>query len=171
MKGLITVLAVLVVVGLAYFLYRSPSGPPEMTGAEIAQIQTEVEAMADQMMTAFNNLDTEAATALFDPSSMDGNDGSSYYANYDEWVAHVQDLFGRFQELSSEWTSRRVDVLAPDVALFVGQNEARVTQTDGSEYTIHGYMTDVVRKIDGAWKIIHQASVGRWTAIESEPEG
>jgi hypothetical protein len=37
MKGLITALAVLVVVGLAFFLYRTPTAPPEMTDAEIAQ--------------------------------------------------------------------------------------------------------------------------------------
>jgi ketosteroid isomerase-like protein len=42
MKGLITVLAVLVVVGLAFFLYRAPTAPPEMTEAEIAQHEAEV---------------------------------------------------------------------------------------------------------------------------------
>ena len=42
MKGLITVIAVLVVVGLAYFIYRSPTTPPEMTEAERAQMEADV---------------------------------------------------------------------------------------------------------------------------------
>jgi ketosteroid isomerase-like protein len=101
-----------------------------------------------------------------DPTSMDGHDGAAYFANYDEWVAHSEDLLGRFEEFESEWTSKRVDVLAPDVALFVGENSADVTQTTGARTNIHGYITLVFRNNEGTWKIIHQASVGRWTPIE-----
>jgi len=166
MKALLAAIALFVVLGLGFLLYSSPPAPPEMTEAEIAQIEAEVAAVADQLMTAMNNLDTEVAAAYYDPSSMHGNDGATYYATYDEWVAHNEELFGRFEELNAEWRNTRVDVLAPDVALFVGQNEVIAKQVTGAETNIQGYITLVLRRIDGAWKIIHQASVGRWTAIE-----
>ena len=165
MKGLITSLAVLVVLGLAFFLYSSPTAPPEMTEAEVAQIEAEVAVVGDQLMTAMNNLDVEALSALYDPSSMHGNDGSVYYASYDEWVAHLEQLFGSFEEMSSEWTNTRVDVLAADAALFVGQSDATLKRTEQGE-SRKGYVTLVFRNTDGVWKIIHQASVGRWTPIE-----
>lgn len=165
MKGLITLLAAVVVLGLAFFLYSSPSAPPEMTDTEMAQIEVEVAAVADQLMTALNNLDPEVAAAIYDRSSMHGNDGTAYYADYEEWVAHNEELMGRFEELNAEWKNTRVDVLAPDVALFVGQNEVIAKQVSGAETNIQGYITLVLRRIDGEWKIIHQASVGRWTPI------
>jgi hypothetical protein len=143
--------------------------PPAMSHAERARIEAEVAAAGEQLMTAMDNLDVEALSAMYDPSSMHGNDGSVYYPTYDEWVAHVDLLLGSFEELSSEWTSTRVDVLAPDAALFVGQSEARLSSTEPGE-SREGYVTLVLRNIDGAWKIIHQASVGRWAPIGSEPE-
>jgi len=166
MKGLITVLAALVVLGLAFFLYSSPAAPPEMAEGEIAQIEAEVTSVADQLMTALNNLDPGVAAALYDRERMHGNDGTTYYATYEEWVTHNEELFGRFEEMSAEWRNTRVEVLAPDAALFVGQNEMIARQVSGAETNIQGYLTLVLRKADGAWRIIHQASVGRWTPIE-----
>ena len=42
MKGLITAAAVLVVLGIGFLLYSSPTAAPELTEAEIAQIEAEV---------------------------------------------------------------------------------------------------------------------------------
>ena len=42
MKAAITVLGLLVVLGFGFFLYRSPTAPPEMTEAERAQRDAEV---------------------------------------------------------------------------------------------------------------------------------
>jgi hypothetical protein len=58
MKGLITVLALLVVVVLAYFLYRTPAAPPEMTEAERAQIEAEVEQIMRGLYTSVAEADT-----------------------------------------------------------------------------------------------------------------
>jgi ketosteroid isomerase-like protein len=50
MKGLIAVLGLLVVLGVAFFLYGSPAGPPaEMTEAEMAQAEAEAaQAISDR---------------------------------------------------------------------------------------------------------------------------
>ena len=99
MKALIAAAALLVVLGVAFLLYSSPTAPPaEMTDAEIAQIEAAVAAVGDQFMTALDNLDPGIAAAVYDRASMHGNDGNAYYATYDEWVAHNQDFFGRFEE-------------------------------------------------------------------------
>ncbi len=140
------------------------ASPDQMSGAQIAQIEGEVSAVGDQFMAAMNNLDVEALSALYDPSSMHGNDGTVYFATYDDWMAYIQQLFDSFQELSIEWTNTRVDVLAPNVALFVGQSGATLKRIEPGE-SREGYISLVLRKTDGAWKIMHQASVGRWTPI------
>ena len=152
------------VIGFRYFR-TSPSAWPEMTEAEKARIEAEVAVVGDQLMTAMNNLDVEALSALYDPSSMHGNDGSVYYTSYDEWVAHLEQMLGSFEGMSSEWTNTRVDVLAADAALFVGQSNATLTRTEQGE-SREGYVTLVVRNTGGVWKIIHQAAVGRWTPVE-----
>jgi ketosteroid isomerase-like protein len=148
------------------FVAACQAPPAEMTEAEIAQIQAEVAAIGDQMMTALSNLDMSVSVALYDPATMHGNDGTTYYATYDEWVVHNEELFARFEELDADWTNTRVDVLAPDVALFVGQNSVDATQVSGARTNIRGYITLVLKKIEGDWRIVHQASVGRWTPIE-----
>ena len=155
----------LAAVAVFMLLSSCQASPAQMSEAQIAQVEGEVAAVGDQLMTAMNNLDVVALSALYDPSSMQGNDGSFYYATYDEWVVHVQQMFGSFEELRMEWTNTRVDVLAPDVALFVGQSDATLERTEQSE-AHEGYTSLVLRNIDGAWKIIHQASVGRWTPVE-----
>ena len=117
MKGLIAGLAALLVIGVGFFLYSSPSAPPaEMTDAEIAQIEAAAKAVGDQSLTALNNLDVEASAALYDPSAIHGNDGMAYYATYDEWKAHLDEMYGSLEEMSLEWTNTRVDVLASDAA-------------------------------------------------------
>lgn len=140
--------------------------PPEMTEAEREAIQTEVMSVGDQLMVALSDLDPGVAAGIYDPATMHGNDGATYYATYDEWVTHNEELFARFEEADGSWRNVRVDVLAPDIALLVGQNEMLMTQVGGERTNIQGYITVVLRKIDGSWKIIHQASVGRWTPIE-----
>jgi ketosteroid isomerase-like protein len=166
MKKTVAVIAAIVGVLALLFIATEQTAPPEMTEAERAQIESEVAAVADQLMTALSNLDTSVSEALYDPATMHGNDGTAYFATYDEWVAHNEDLFGRFEELDAGWTNTRVDVLAPDVALFVGQNSVDATQVSGARTNIQGYITLVLKKTEGDWRIIHQASVGRWTPIE-----
>lgn len=69
MKALITVLAVFVVLGLGFFLYSSPTAPPEMTEAERAQHEAEVReeltSLADSYADAFLSGDAEALMSLY----------------------------------------------------------------------------------------------------------
>jgi len=156
----------LVAVALLALLSACQAPPAEMTEAEISQIEAEITAVADQLIEALNSLDPGIATAIFDRTSMHGNDGAAYFATYDEWVAHNEEFFGRFEEVNGGWTNTRVDVLCSDAAVFAGQNEMIVTQVNGAHTKIEGYITLVLRKTDDAWKVILQSSTGRWTQIE-----
>jgi hypothetical protein len=64
MKGFVTVLAILVVVGLAFFLYRTPAAPPEMTEAETAAIQADVLVAAEAWMDSWKDVETDCETAV-----------------------------------------------------------------------------------------------------------
>ena len=159
MKRLITVAGLVLLVGC-----QAP--PVEMTEAEIAQIEAEVTAVAHQLMEGFKNLDLEEAAAVYDPSSMHGNDGATYYATYDEWVVHLEEMVARFDEMDGEWMNTRVDVIGPDAAVFVGQYDWTVTAVSGTRSRVEAFITQVMRAIGGEWKITHQASMGRWTTLD-----
>jgi ketosteroid isomerase-like protein len=97
MKGLITLLAVLVVVGLAFFLYRTPTAPPEMTEAEIAQIEAEAEDAIADRWTSFR-------TALM------GSDADAFLSHWTEDMRFLEPgmNFGRddYESLCQEvWGS------------------------------------------------------------------
>jgi ketosteroid isomerase-like protein len=166
MRAITAALVALVLVAVLLFIRSGPTPPAGMTEAEIGQVQEEVTAVAEQFMAALNRLDPGVAAAIYDPNSMHGNDGATYYATYDEWVTHNQEFFGGFEEMDGEWKNIRIDALAPDVALFAGQSEANVTQVGGAHTKVEGVITLVFRKIEGTWKVILQASTGRWTPIE-----
>ena len=169
MKGLIAALVVLLAVGVLFFGYFDSAEDmqsAEMTDVEFAEIEVAVKAVGDQLMTALNDLDIGASVALYDPSTMHGNDGTVYYATHREWVIHLDELYASLEEVNVEWTNTRVDVLAPDAAVFVGQNDGTVKRASGAVSRMQGFFTLILRNIDGVWKIRHQASVGRWTTVE-----
>jgi len=165
MKGVITVLFLLVVVGLAFFLYRSPSAPPEMTEAEIAQIEAEVLSVGDQWLAAVVEVNPDGFLDLFDPAGTHATDGY-HYATYEDWVAHIRNLFSTWEDVNWAWTSTRVDVLASDAAMFVGHAEGTLTRTDGRTSDGGPGVTLLVRKDGGGWKIVYQGTAFRRTPTE-----
>jgi hypothetical protein len=166
MKGLIAALALLVVLGVGFFLYSSPAAPPaEMTEAEVAQIEAEVSAVGDQWIASMNAIDVTACAGLFDPAGTHGVDGA-YYANYEEWVEHLERLFSTWEAVNVAWTNTRVDVLASDAAMFVGEGEGVVTRTERGDYNLFVGTTLLAKRIGDEWKLTFQGTAGRWTAIE-----
>jgi len=138
-----------------------------MTEAERAQIEAEVMALGDQFLGSMGDLEIETMLSLYDPATMHGNDGWPYYATLDEWRAHLEDLFSGFVAIEgASWTETRIDVLAHDAAHFAGQSDLIVTRENGEKSRVQGSISLLMRNIDGLWKITHQSSVGRWTAVE-----
>jgi ketosteroid isomerase-like protein len=165
MKTAIRVIVVFLVLGFFAYKYWPPVAPPEVTEAETAQIEMDAAAVADQWLAAVNGIDAEAFLDLFDPANTYAVDGA-YYATYEEWVGRIQRLFATWEDVDWGWGETRVDVFAPDAAMFVGQTEGTRTRTSGDTSSAEVGVTLLVRKIGGVWKITFQGSAGRWTPAE-----
>ena len=133
MKGLIAILFALVILGLAFFLYSSPSAPPaEMTEAEIAQIQSEVMEFADAWLDAWRvevNCDSNLPLLHPDRLAMPYEGG---IINRDEWHEMCLMRSANVASATFNWISREVRVMTPDAAVFIGSYSATWEYRDGS---------------------------------------
>ena len=132
MKALITAAAVLVVLGLGFFLYSSPTAPPEMTEAEVAQIEAEVMEFVDAFLDAWRvEVNCDSNLPLFHPDRLvmpyEGE-----IINRDEWHEMCLMRSANVASATFIWTSREVRVLAPDAAVFIGSYSATWEYRDGS---------------------------------------
>jgi len=165
MRTAVRLIVIVLVLGFFAYKYWPPTAPPEMTAAEIAQIEADARAVGDQWLAAVNSVDTDAFLQLFDPANTYAVDGA-YYATYDEWVGRIGRLFSSWEDVDWAWRETRVDVFAPDAAMFLGQTEGTRTRTNGEISNADVGVTLLVRKIEGVWKITYQGSAGRWTPVE-----
>jgi uncharacterized protein (TIGR02246 family) len=156
-KGLITVLAVLVVVGLAFFLYRTPTAPPEMTEAEIAQIEAEVEAATNEwwaVWSAGEDYDRFVAIYADDPDVHWISDGVPYFGRA-EMDANFRPAMENMRGQENTRVEWRTIVIAPDVAYTVRINDIVQTDLAGiSGPTVRYAETLVWVKRDGEWKVL-----------------
>jgi len=130
MKGLITVLAVLVVFALAFFLYRTPTAPPEMAAAEKAQIQAEIVDVATGINRGFRALDAEAVAEVFHPTESGFAWGGKIYNGTDIVEPLAARLANRVLD-DREWVDTRVKVFTRDLAMFQGIADVTIEETDG----------------------------------------
>ena len=143
-----------------------PAPPPEMTNAERGQIQAEVLAWADQFLDAATNLDAQGVAALFDQADGHFMDGGTYRSNWQDFLTGTQELYGTWESWEGAWDTRRVDVLAPDVALLVGETSGVLQYPDGGEFDFRTYFSFVLRKKDGVWLGLFGQVMGSRTPIE-----
>jgi hypothetical protein len=132
MKGLITLIAVVVVVGLAFFLYRTPTAPPEMTEAEKAQIEADVMEFADSWLDAWRvEVNCDSNLPLMDPDRMampyDGK-----IINRDGWHEMCLMRSANVASATFNWINREVRVMTPDAAVFIGSYSSTWEYRDGS---------------------------------------
>ncbi len=162
MKGLITALAALVVLGLALFLYSSPTAPPEKTEDEIAQIQAEVIAFEEDRVDAFEE---RSANRLLEG----WYDHDVFEVSFAERLAGRKETGAFYEELASRWASvemewmpgSTVDVISPTVALFQGTARFATTNPAGGSALQNLHIAQFLRKVDGIWKIqLEHASGG-----------
>ncbi len=140
--------------------------PPEMTNAERGQIQVEILAWADQWLDAATSLDAQRATALFDQADGHFMDGTSYLATWDQFLTGTQERYGGWESWEAEWGTRRIDVLAPDIALFVGEASGLLRLRDGGEFDFLTNFSFVLRKKDGVWTGLFGQVAGSRTPLE-----
>jgi hypothetical protein len=155
MKGLIAVLAVLVVVGLAFFLYRTPTPPPEMTEAERAQIQAEVMGLSDAwlgIMSEPEGVNCDAGLDLLHPDRT-AQLYQGELLNRAEWHDMCVMATGNIARVTMTWTKRDVQVLARDAAAFSGSYSSTWEYLDGSpaRHIATSSQIGVAERTPGGW--------------------
>jgi uncharacterized protein (TIGR02246 family) len=153
MKALITVAALLVVLGPGFFLYSTPTASPEMTEAEIVQIEAELKQVLDDLMTAWNDEDLEGSLAPFDSEELlvrwAGNIDDGPQAFHDR----MADIWERALEWEGDWDYRYVKIVSPTSALFIGSYQAVVSFASGHTRSWHPEWTSLLERKDSGWRI------------------
>lgn len=136
---------------------------PEMTSADRSLIQGEVLDWSDRWLETGTNLDAQGVASLFDKADGHFIDGGQYQATWQEYLTHSQELYRGWESWEGTWGSRRIDVLADDAALLVGQVESVITTDEGVEADVQSTFSFVLRKKEGVWKALFGQVDGVWT--------
>ncbi len=168
MRTTILVVAAIIAVFALLSLRATPIAPPEMTEAEIAQIEAEVMALMQEFVDGFNELDMAMATATFHPDHTTLTIGgeivnkSGYREILDGWVGDKESWQG-------SWLETNVRVLSPSAAVFTGTWSPTIRYSNGSvrNYPLGAWVTLVERTAAG-WRI--SAALGSNSGYE-EVEG
>jgi len=178
MKGLIPVLALLVVLGLGFFLYRSPTAPPaEMTDAEVAEYEDQlIEEMKAGVQQTIENRWAAFTVAL---QNLDYEGWRSFWTSDARVLQPDSDLQGNaLFDFATEMFSSGLEFTAFDVESFevfvhgdvayqIGKYD-ELTQMPGEEPTeYHDHFFARWEKEDGFWKIDRFLGSPR----EAPPEG
>ena len=136
---------------------------PELTNADRSQIQAEVLDWSDQWLENGTNLDAQGVALLFDEADGHFVNGGRYQATWQEFLTESQELYGGWESWEGQWGPRRIDVLADDAALFVGQMQSVIVDKEGVESDVQVTFSFVLRKRDGAWKGLFGHVGAVWT--------
>jgi uncharacterized protein (TIGR02246 family) len=164
MKALLAGIALLVVLGVGFLLYSSPTAPPEMTETDRQVVADEVKQASKDWIATWAQNDIDGALAYF------LEDLGSYFVGEPGLFLNNYTLLPTLTEVSAVFEGARearsgsgifpleesVAVLSPDHAVQVWVAEFNVTDTEG--VTTPNYpvtMTLVWVRHEGAWKIMH----------------
>ena len=181
MKGLIAGLGALLVLGVGFFLYSSPTAPSvEMTEADREGIAQEIRQVVQEgfeMVAANDDFEGMMASWSGDPSAYFVGEPAMYLnrlvlltdveAINAYWEPSIQTRSGTNMIPSQE----HVAVLSPDIALHVFKGDWSVLDLEGnvsSEGPIT--VTTLFVREDGEWKQLHYHQ--SWDrAVEEDPAG
>jgi len=157
MKAVAAVLAALVALGVLFYVYTAPTAPPEMTTAEIAQIQAEVDLVSEDFWatwSAAEDFDRFMTFYADDPEVLWINDAEPFFgrAEIDAAFRPAYENMQRQDNTPIEW---RTIVIAPDVVFTVRINDVAQTDIDGNPGLAARFAeTAVWVKRDGEWKVL-----------------
>ena len=160
MKGIVGVLLALVLLGLAawyFFASSESSSPAEMTEAEIAQIEAEVNQVLDEawaVWSAGEDFDRFMTFFSDDPEVLWISDAVPHFGRdqIDSDFRPVMESFQRQDNTPVEW---RTIVIAPDVVYTVRINDCFQIDLEGNRGPTVRYAETIVWvKRDGEWKVL-----------------
>jgi len=154
MKALITVLAVFVVIGLGFLLYRSPTVAPEMTESEVAAVEEAVLAQANALIETQNAFDADGFLAQFSTEDLDWINQDTHFASYEAVAEMIRGFFVGLGAFDSGWKNVSVDVISEKAALCRGEWWGEQTRGDVvSRYESVFWTALHELQADGTWKI------------------
>lgn len=168
MKALLAILALLVVLGLGFLLYSSPTGPTEMSEAEIAQIQTEVTGVMERSFEGWRQGDTDMILSAFHPTETSFSWGTSPwdFATVSEWVRNWYDTRESWE---GGFTETSVKVFNQNEALFQGVYQMTITRRDGRvlHYPGTASWVSLMERTEEGWKVtIGLTAAGSYEVVE-----
>jgi uncharacterized protein (TIGR02246 family) len=170
MKGLITVLAVLVVVGLGFFLYFSPTPPPEMSEAEVARMESGVtqalDERWDEYRTAMLEGDPEGILSCWTEDMRLLGPGMNLERT--EFEAVVRGYFEPGTLITAFEFTPSDTFIHGDVVYQIGQMDETIQYPGGEPIEASYYiLAKWEKQPDGVWRM----SRGLQSPVDAPPEG
>lgn len=130
------------------------SGIPELTEAEIAQIEAEVLEVVEANFEGWRQGDVDIIMATFHPTATSWVAGSvpRDFSRVTEWVTNFST---NYESWEGGWTETEVKVLSREAALFQGHYSCTTTRNDGRVLYWPGNAswTNLLERTEDGWKI------------------
>ena len=145
-------------IGLVLLVGCQPP-PAEMTEAEIAQVEAEVEAAVAGLYEAIRQLDAAEAMEFWANArgfavAADG----LLTVGYDTWAPMFRGNFEGTSEVQDiQFNNPQIVVLGPDAASLSSEFEWTMVTVEGDTISAHGSWTYVMKFLDGRWRAVQSA--------------
>jgi hypothetical protein len=144
--------------------------PTEMTQAEIAQIEAEVNEWAEAWVDVWRANDCELSRPLMHPTRMHVLWGGKPHNSIDEWMDYCTSTIANRAGWSGEWTDTEVRVYSGDAAVFIGTYSGTYTYRDETPARHYPVATQVIileRAGDGWGVTSFENSNGPYEEVEA----
>ncbi len=130
--------------------------PPEMTEAEIAQIQAEVGQLAEGWMNVWRANDCALARGLWHPDHLTQPYAGTIARTVDDWIEDCNTSIANRASFSGSWTETGVRVISPNAAIFSGNWEGTFHYRDDTppRYYPHSAQVILFERTSTGWGIV-----------------
>lgn len=146
----------LVAVAVLMFIAACQTAPPEMTEAETSQIEAEVMQLADGWIEAWKDMDTdcENAEALLHPDYW-VRIPAGEVRDVSEFPDYCASSTATRAGYSGDWTDKKVRVISPDAAVFIGTYSPTFSYNDGRppRHYLNSVQRLLVERTETGWGI------------------
>jgi hypothetical protein len=173
MKKTAAVIAAIVAVLALLFIATEQTAPPEMTEAEVAQIEAEVFVASDYLVDGWNAHDAETFLAMFHPNKVSHAWGGRIWTDHDELSEEWAAVMETTDSVGISWTDRNVRVVTDQVAMFQGSTDLTIYYTDGRivQYPGTAHWTGLFEPSEAGWKMTTSAYTFGGAQRLDQPEG
>jgi hypothetical protein len=126
--------------------------PADMTEAEMAQIQADVEQVAQDWIAGWGG-DCETSVGLFHPEYISQSRAGVFARSLDEQRENCELSRANRESVTARWTSTNVRVISPNAAVFTGNFEGTFRYNDGTpaRFYAHSAQTALFERTESGW--------------------